>query len=214
MKLINYSLLSLGLIVAAGACSKKDKDNDNDNEADKSADKAPASNATDPKPATPAPAEVKEKAAPAPKLADYDLSPAGKKWKGWMATGPEGCKAMGDMGKAARLACNGPGLGDKSGRNGFDIIFGHGHKDLAKFKESKKERWTAAEAKGEHTILADEPGFLAWKLGSKYTSFHFLKHVTVGEDKFTCSTNLMIGAGVEDEHKQHLAGCETLKKSQ
>lgn len=212
MKLINYSLLSLGLIVAAGACSKKD--NDNDKEADKSADKAPASNATDPKPSTPAPAKVKEKAAPAPKLADYDLSPAGKKWKGWMITGPEGCKAMGDMGKAARLGCDGPGIMDKSGRNGFDIVIAHGHKDLAKFKKSKKEMWAEADAKGEHKILTDEPGFLAWKRGSEYSSYHFLKHLTVGEDKFTCSTNLMIGAGVEDEHKQHLAGCETLKKSQ
>ncbi len=198
----NCLLLSLTAALAANVGCSKDKGDNNGN------DHTATAGGTTEKSTAP-----KKKAA-APKLIDYDLSPAGDEWKGWIASGPEGCKAMGDLGKSSRLACKGPGIADESGHNGFDIIFHKGHEDLAEYKASVKERWAEKEAKGEHEVLTDEPGLLAWKSGgSEYGAFHFKKHLTVGEDKFTCSTNLMIGAGAKEEYEQLLAGCDTLKKA-
>ncbi len=149
----------------------------------------------------------------ASELIEYDLAPAGKAWNGWTAKAPKGCKVMEDLGKAARLACDGPGMEDRSGRHGFDIAFAQGHADLAKLKEQRADRWAKAKTAGEHVMLADKPDFLAWREGKdKALTFHFLRHMKVAGQDFTCKTNLMIGGGTEAEHALHLAACRTLAK--
>lgn len=146
-------------------------------------------------------------------LVEYDLSPAGDTWKGWTASGPKGCKVMGDLGNAARIACDGPDMAEsaKTGRNGFDLLFVQGAEDLSKVKDERKARWDAKAAAGEHAILADEPSLLAWREGKgKFVAYQFMMKLDVAGQPVTCKP--LHGGGIEAEHELHLAACRTLAK--
>lgn len=217
MKLLFLLTLSSSLVLGAGCKGSGSKKSGADKPGgEMSGDMKPG----DMKPGDMKPGDMKPgarkaagKAEKPVKMVTHDLSPAGDKWKGFSAKGPEkGCKVMKDGVSSARIGCDGPGIGDSSGRNGFDIVFTQKKVDLAKVKAEWQAIWKKR-PKTKHKILADKPDLFAWQATSgKINAFHFVMQLKVGGKDVSCSTNLMVGGGTQDEHDAHLAACRSLTK--
>lgn len=116
-----------------------------------------------------------------PKLVDKDLSPAGEKWAGWTAKGPEDATVMEDLG-GARIATpkvRGPGS--------FDVAF---RQERVNFADRKKGIQEGAEmAKSTVTFSVDTPDALEWSstIGSS-TMYQFVIVRKVGDVEVTCYT--------------------------
>lgn len=115
------------------------------------------------------------------KLVDKDLAPAGEKWAGWSAKGPEDASVMEDLG-GARIASKkvrGPGS--------FDVAF---RQERQNFEDRKKGiQEGAAMAKSTVTFTVDTPDAIEWnsKIGDS-TMYHFAIVRKVGDVEVTCYT--------------------------
>lgn len=114
-------------------------------------------------------------------LVDKDLAPAGEKWAGWSAKGPESATVMEDLG-GARIATpkvRGPGA--------FDVAFKQERIDFATRKKSIQEG--ADMAKSTVTFTVDTPDALEWssKMGDR-TSYQFVLVRKVGDVEVSCYT--------------------------
>ncbi len=157
---------------------------------------------------------------PAPKaaeMAEFDLSTADPKWKGWVAKGPADAKVLADGVNGARIAAKGPSILDqkKGGDQGFDMAFAWGKDDL---KTLKKNLQTGADnpiggMKVKLTWTKDEADLLEWTTEvGEMKSYNFVQHMKVEKTDITCKNNYMMGSGNEAEHKRVMDACKTLAK--
>lgn len=140
------------------------------------------------------------------KLTEYDLSTAGDKWKGYVASLPrEGAKVMQDGDGGARLATGG------REENPFDLAWAPGKGFLADVKKGIEASTKEGKIKVEYK--QDNAEGLEWVLtlegGSK--SYHFDLLMKVGTAEFHCYT-LPMGLDNEEQLKKHKDACKTLTK--
>jgi hypothetical protein len=177
----------------------------------KPATSAPAAAVTATAAATPSPAKA------AVALADFDLSTADAKWKGWTAKGPADAKVMADGVQGARIAAKGPSILDqkKGGDNGFDVAFAWGKDDLKALKKNlqKGADNPVGNVKMKLTFTRDEADMLEWttEVGDSKT-YSFEMHMKIGKADVTCKNNYMVGSGNPEEHQRVMDACKTLNK--
>lgn len=130
---------------------------------------------------------------------DYDLSPAGAKFKGWSIKGPSGAKLMSDS-EGARVTGGAPS---------FDVIVSLDKPDLA----AKKKTFDVINKGGSSTVTVstDTPTLLEWTFAtSGITLYSFMEVETVGSTQVTCKN--MNGVTSEASLAKAKEACKTIAK--